>query len=585
MWVLKKYLLEKSMKSVQTIIQEGAPLETLLHSYAFMHIRCPHLQTEFDKTWEPVPGVVLFQELNSIMNATPREIDQATVILWAREIVKLIQRILDESSASAGTGTTSEGGESNSGESDSGDATSESSDAGSDSAFGGLEESESGNGDASSDQLDAEESDGDGTDSADKDGSAGEGDEDTDGEHVADGDDAAKKGTGTRNTRASTVGQKCAYADRVAAATLGRSELTNGGELAKDDAAKVAKAVNDAQEALNDEQKAGEVSVETLRRLSELLSAHAAKFAEPVDPKIAAQILSIETTHMECYRAESDTSDLTDRDIIVRTPVSTAKGQAKYDRAIREHRGEIASMVSAFNVRQFHRDETQTEQLRGSLSRRRLSLGASTSRIFERKRSYQTQGLDIALLIDESGSMCGRKIDAARNVGIVLSEALNKVEGARLSVYGHSTSGFLGDTSDNKCVVNRYSVGGNLVPKLLGEIEDRWCNFDGWAIQHVGNELLGNKVQADKWLIVISDGMPSGSGYYDKEATQHSRRQVVKLERKGVRVLGVDIEGEDVHKIYTHYVKFTDMRTLVKDMRKLVTKALKAARNVEMEQS
>ncbi len=76
-------------------------------------------------------------------------------------------------------------------------------------------------------------------------------------------------------------------------------------------------------------------------------------------------------------------------------------------------------------------------------------------------------------------------------------------------------------------------------------------------------------------LFVISDGYPAGHHYGGAPAEAAVREEVKKLSRKGVKTVQVAIESFQSEKMFKHFVSFTDHKTLVNDMRKLIVKVVR----------
>ena len=176
------------------------------------------------------------------------------------------------------------------------------------------------------------------------------------------------------------------------------------------------------------------------------------------------------------------------------------------------------------------------------------------------------------ILVDASGTMCGRKALDARKVAILLEDTLRKVN-VPLMICGHTTEGnsvlirnyvdF--DTNDGK---DRYR---------LAEIEGIANNIDGAAITYVGEKLL-KRPEEQKVLIVISDGMPCGPSFYSPDRDEDTAIAIKTYRRKGINVFGAVVDSfEDVSRLYGEEYSFdcTDGAKLERQLIRLVKKYLK----------
>ena len=183
------------------------------------------------------------------------------------------------------------------------------------------------------------------------------------------------------------------------------------------------------------------------------------------------------------------------------------------------------------------------------------------SSIYMREGKVKTDNMTIALLIDESGSMDGDKIDAARDTAVLFKEALKNVPNVSLYLYGY-TSG------SERTILFRYQEP-NYAPQFsIGSMDARGGTPTKEAIAEIMNR-LPIKEDQKTLLIVVSDGCPNGT-------TKEVADEIKKAERKGVKVMGISIDdglSESVLKqMYGNYIKFTDMTRLVSMLGKVLKK-------------
>ena len=156
------------------------------------------------------------------------------------------------------------------------------------------------------------------------------------------------------------------------------------------------------------------------------------------------------------------------------------------------------------------------------------------------------------ILVDESGSMYGRKTESARRATILLEDTLRNLN-VPFMICGHTTGwsdevlirSFVDfDTNDGK---DRYR---------LADITAMYGNTDGGAITYVGEKLL-KRPEEQKVLIVISDGQPSGTSFYSYDYNEDTTMAVNYYRKKGINVFGAVVdEWELVSRLYGEQYSF-----------------------------
>lgn len=199
------------------------------------------------------------------------------------------------------------------------------------------------------------------------------------------------------------------------------------------------------------------------------------------------------------------------------------------------------------------------------------------SSILERRHRSRHCVPNIILLIDQSGSMYGERLSAAREVASLFMESLPL---SRLAVYSHchDTYGDLGAAASapNKITVI-HEPGTEPCKARIFHIKSTGANQDSTAIREVVERSSGLfSANSQRLLIVISDGDPSA--YYDNSSEvgiEETRKAVLAAQAKGVKCLQIAIDQEvNSHKMFDYWVKFTDSSTLVKDVSNLLAKII-----------
>ncbi len=191
--------------------------------------------------------------------------------------------------------------------------------------------------------------------------------------------------------------------------------------------------------------------------------------------------------------------------------------------------------------------------------------------VYVREGMIRSDRMAVCVLIDESGSMYGEKIRAARDLAVLLNEAVATVPAIDLYIYGHTYGDRCRDSYYEGCMIAElqvYREKGYAPRKALGSVMDRSGNLDSYAISEAAQRMRKYSACRKNLMFVITDGAPNER--YDQLAST-----VKELEKKGLDIVAVCIEPSyDPSMLYTHHVRFTDMSRLAIDLGKMIKKAI-----------
>lgn len=164
---------------------------------------------------------------------------------------------------------------------------------------------------------------------------------------------------------------------------------------------------------------------------------------------------------------------------------------------------------------------------------------ANDYRVFSERVIEAKPEVFLGMLVDLSGSMYGSKLKTAQNLAQLLSWALHDQDGVTTQVWGHT-----GDTDEMGSDVYRIWERGDPLSRLgLIASLPHSNNYDGHAISYCVREMRDMK-QPQKVLIVLSDGLPSGSGYGGTPAQRHMRSVCRWAEKAGINVIQIAIDDD-----------------------------------------
>lgn len=197
-------------------------------------------------------------------------------------------------------------------------------------------------------------------------------------------------------------------------------------------------------------------------------------------------------------------------------------------------------------------------------------------RLFHRREEPERLDTCFTLLVDESGSMNREsKYLAAREATVFFAEVLDRVE-VPFEVIGYSTesseaamAAALGHVPAFKYRHIRHSPLQHRIYKAFDEpfrnIRNRLVNiyprFNNWDEEHLqfAYRRLVQRSEAEKIIIITSDGQPNG------DAT-HLIETVHRLEKLGVRVIGVGVVDPFVEQIYPNYIVVQHLDQLAEEL-------------------
>lgn len=183
--------------------------------------------------------------------------------------------------------------------------------------------------------------------------------------------------------------------------------------------------------------------------------------------------------------------------------------------------------------------------------------------IYERMGYIKTNKVTVGVLIDESGSMDGTKIQKAREAAIFINEVFKKMPDVNLFIYGHTAD----IDGRNVTTMRIYHEKGTIVDShALGDVEARANNRDGDAILAAARRMR-TKTQDQGILFVLSDGQPAGWDYIGKEAIQDTRQKVSRAQALGFQVIQIAIEEHvPSEQMFDYFIKMTDIKNLPREL-------------------
>lgn len=189
--------------------------------------------------------------------------------------------------------------------------------------------------------------------------------------------------------------------------------------------------------------------------------------------------------------------------------------------------------------------------------------------VYLRQGHVRTNKSTICVLIDESGSMGGRKEVLARKAATLLNETFGKSAGVDLYIYGHTADiGSIGYVN-----LSIYREGNHYAPKFsISSSKAKSQNRDGDAILEVAKRV--RKFTKEHCIMfVISDGCPCANGYGGASAIIDTAEKVKEAEKLDFGIVQVSIDA--VYGVSQMFDTYIDIGYDLEAMPKLLNEIIK----------
>jgi len=280
------------------------------------------------------------------------------------------------------------------------------------------------------------------------------------------------------------------------------------------------------------------------------------------DEKTVEKAEKKDITSFEAFTKKLEDSETRDR-MIIRHVFVKDEDKLQSVNYTRIHIGEFRySSIITKNAGLIQRLNAQLAQIRASKVKvyaksGRLNISRAIYQLSSQKRGSSlmferevpTHGVDVLLLVDQSGSMSGKKIEIAREALIVFAEAMKTIPNVNFAVFGFGSK----DIYPRGCrpIQNNYTMQYKDFSELslrslqriaiMGSLNG---NRDGFHFRVVADILKRKgKISNKKVLVIISDGEPwdNPTSYRGEVAFEDTKKALNEIKQQGVKIFALGV--------------------------------------------
>ena len=233
---------------------------------------------------------------------------------------------------------------------------------------------------------------------------------------------------------------------------------------------------------------------------------------------------------------------------------------------------------------------TKFNRLRtGKIDNRMLaSCGYGNESIFEKIESFAYRPGLIHISIDNSGSMNGNRLRQAMKTTMAVAKACSMIENMDVVVSFRAADNVGGNRNMYMPVIGiiydsrKHHI--NKLARIMPQVRACGTTPEGLCFKAIMKELISGTRGKDAYFINMCDGMPWFNNYGGESALLHTRQQVTKMRREGIKVLsyfiggrGFDGQKESFQKMYGKDSQFIDTNNLVSLAKTMNSKFLEVA--------
>ncbi len=191
---------------------------------------------------------------------------------------------------------------------------------------------------------------------------------------------------------------------------------------------------------------------------------------------------------------------------------------------------------------------TKFNRLRsGKIDKRMIAnAGYGAEGIFEKIESFAYNPGMIHISIDNSGSMSGMRFQNAVTTAIAVAKACDMIENMECVISFRAGSYFVNDRDHRAVMLIAYDSrkhGMTQIKTMIPYVCVSGSTPEGLCFDAIMKEIVDASRGKDSYFVNMSDGAPYYDNYYGDSAHRHTREQVKKMKREGIKVISYFITG------------------------------------------
>ena len=253
----------------------------------------------------------------------------------------------------------------------------------------------------------------------------------------------------------------------------------------------------------------------------------------------------------------------------------SSDAKIKYESMVKEVSSIVSKLVKV--IERTIKEENLTGERRGLYYGKKIN----TSRLYspdlkvfkDRKNPKKEADVAFYILVDVSGSMYGRKIEAAKLASVMFAEACENLQ-IPIEITGHST--IPGGKGISLYSFLRYGSVVRSDKYSLSYMKDEYSNRDGAAIIY-GCERLLTRPEKKKIFCIISDGQPADRGYSGETAKADMKNIKNKYVKNGITFVAaaIDSDKEFIKEIYgKNFLNISNLESMPQTFGKILQNAV-----------
>ena len=288
---------------------------------------------------------------------------------------------------------------------------------------------------------------------------------------------------------------------------------------------------------------------------------------------------------IKCVVIESISEGMTEgqRDF----PIIKTSTQRRSSKAVSSGMQKGRVLGNRLKIRDERRSTKHSRRRRGKLDSRMLAEITYSPNVFYTEQIEEYKDGFIHISVDASGSMNGEKFQEAMQTCVAISKAADMIENLRAQVSFRSTVKV--GSEDRPLILVGYDSKRDPIQNIrrfFPYITASGTTPEGLCFEAVQDKILPATPNRDSYFVNLSDGKPhfyggtgdSNIGYSGTAALDHTAREVRKMKKKGVHILGYYIGGNrrdgDFKRMYGNDAQFIDVNDITRIRRTMNEKFL-----------